>query len=257
MSKFTSLTRKLAVFLAVLIPVFFAGASLGTKFGLWDWRFGFGKLTVGYGPKLMMLTAIVAFIALLFSLVVKPRKGILSALLCLAVPIIGMGYGQKMRTKARSLPFIHDITTDRQNPPTFTDTIIKRRAACKNGLEYIGTTVGKDKKLVSDLQASGYPDIKSLHYNQSPKIVFDKAVKALKMTGLAAMSANKDTGVLEATATSFWFGFTDDVVIRIHPDADGSLVDIRSVSCVGMSDVGVNAARIRKIRDTLNGLLKS
>ncbi len=257
MTKFASLLRKLAIILAVFMPVYFIGAALGTKFGLWDWQVGFGKLTVGYGPKLIMLTAVIALLALILSLIVKPRKGIVVTLFCLAVPLIGIGYGKKMQAKVRSLPFIHDITTDRQNPPSFTDTIIQRRASCKNGLQYIGATVGKDKKLVSDLQASGYPDIKPLHYTQSPDMVFDIARNALKTLGLKIMSASKNTGILEATATSTWFGFTDDVIIRIQPEAGGSLVDIRSISCVGMSDVGANAARIRKIRDTLNGLLKT
>ena len=52
-------------------------------------------------------------------------------------------------------------------------------------------------------------------------------------------------GRIEATDTTFWFGFTDDIVIRITPVAEGSRVDIRSLSRVGKSDVGTNARRIR------------
>jgi uncharacterized protein (DUF1499 family) len=57
---------------------------------------------------------------------------------------------------------------------------------------------------------------------------------------------NREEGRIEATATTRWFGFKDDVVIRIAPsDGNGSRVDIRSVSRVGLSDVGTNARRIR------------
>jgi uncharacterized protein (DUF1499 family) len=59
------------------------------------------------------------------------------------------------------------------------------------------------------------------------------------------VSADTAAGRLEATATTRWFGFKDDVVVRIRPDATGSRVDVRSVSRVGKSDVGTNAARVR------------
>jgi uncharacterized protein (DUF1499 family) len=53
-------------------------------------------------------------------------------------------------------------------------------------------------------------------------------------------------GLVEATATTFWFGFKDDVVVRVVANAAGSRIDIRSVSRVGQSDIGANAARIEK-----------
>ncbi|HJR53568.1 MAG TPA: DUF1499 domain-containing protein, partial [Gemmatimonadota bacterium] len=55
-----------------------------------------------------------------------------------------------------------------------------------------------------------------------------------------------DRGRIEATATTPWFGFKDDVVVRIRPEAGGSRVDVRSVSRVGRSDVGTNARRIEE-----------
>ena len=63
--------------------------------------------------------------------------------------------------------------------------------------------------------------------------------------GWQVVDANELEGRIEATATTFWFGFKDDVVIRIVPAPEGSRVDVRSVSRVGLSDVGTNAKRIR------------
>ena len=57
---------------------------------------------------------------------------------------------------------------------------------------------------------------------------------------------------LEATATARWFGFKDDVAIRLSEVADGVRVDVRSASRVGRSDVGTNAARIRAYLAALN-----
>jgi uncharacterized protein (DUF1499 family) len=69
-------------------------------------------------------------------------------------------------------------------------------------------------------------------------------------------ASNPGSGRIEATATTLWFGFKDDVVIRIQPDPSGSRLDIRSASRVGISDVGKNAARIRAFRKRMDKRLK-
>jgi uncharacterized protein (DUF1499 family) len=67
-----------------------------------------------------------------------------------------------------------------------------------------------------------------------------------RQTGWKIVDENQAEGRIEATATTRWFGFKDDIVIRIAPSAgNGSRVDIRSVSRVGRSDLGTNARRIR------------
>ncbi len=248
---------KLAICLAVLIPVYFLVAALGTKFGLWGWQIGFGKLTFGYGPKLIMLALGASLVSVIMAFVVKPRKGWLISLLCLAVPLTAFGIGKNLRTKAGKLPPIADITTDTQSPPTFSETIATRRTKnqCSNTLDYMGKTFGQDKTLVSAAQVKAYPDIRTLVFAKPTKAVFDKALAAAKSMGWDIVSHSEDTGIIEATATSFWYGFSDDVIIRIGPaDGGGSLLDIRSISCVGRSDIGVNAARIRKFRGKLEGL---
>jgi uncharacterized protein (DUF1499 family) len=79
----------------------------------------------------------------------------------------------------------------------------------------------------------------------SPVKAFDRAVAAAAKMGWKIVNANPTTGIIEATDTTFWFGFKDDVVIRVSPDAKGSRIDVRSVSRVGLSDIGTNAKRIR------------
>jgi uncharacterized protein (DUF1499 family) len=65
------------------------------------------------------------------------------------------------------------------------------------------------------------------------------------------VAADAREGRIEATDTTRWFGFKDDVVIRVRPDAAGSRVDVRSKSRVGRGDAGANAARIRRFRSEL------
>jgi uncharacterized protein (DUF1499 family) len=64
--------------------------------------------------------------------------------------------------------------------------------------------------------------------------------------GWEIVAASEDDGRFEATDTTFWFGFKDDVVVRIRPEGDGSRIDLRSVSRVGVGDLGANAARIKR-----------
>ncbi len=245
---------KAAIGLAIFTPVFFAVAAIGTKSGLWGWMFGFVKMTMGYGPKIMMLTFVVSLIAVILSLIAKPRKDWMVALLCLAVPVIGMGFGKSVKAKAGKLPPIHDITTDTQNPPTFTQAIVDSRAKCSNSLDYIGTTYGKDKTLVSAAQVKAYPDIRTLVFTDNTATMYKRALATVDAMGWKLASRSEDMGTIEASYSSFWFGFTDDIAIRIRPsEGGGSLLDIRSVSCVGRSDLGKNAARIRKFRDALGG----
>jgi len=71
--------------------------------------------------------------------------------------------------------------------------------------------------------------------------------------GWDLVAADATAGRIEATDTTFWFGFKDDVVIRVRPAHGGSRVDVRSLSRVGVGvgDVGTNAKRIRAYLDVL------
>ena len=78
-----------------------------------------------------------------------------------------------------------------------------------------------------------------------PARTFDLADRAARKMGWDIVALVPEQGRIEATASTLLFGFKDDVVIRITPEAGGSRVDMRSVSRVGGSDIGANARRIR------------
>ena len=63
--------------------------------------------------------------------------------------------------------------------------------------------------------------------------------------GWEIVASDPAQGRIEATATTFWFGFKDDIVVRLAAEGTGSRVDVRSLSRIGSSDVGANAQRIR------------
>ena len=69
--------------------------------------------------------------------------------------------------------------------------------------------------------------------------------------GWEIVAAEPDRGRIEATATTFWFRFKDDVVIRLTPRGYGTYVDVRSKSRIGGGDMGANANRIRRFLQRL------
>jgi len=236
--------------LAILIPLFFLVSTLGVKFGLWDWKTGLG-LNFKFAPILLPLLALSGVVGLLLAALIQPRKGFFVSGLALLIGAAGLFHGANVKKTADSLPFIHDITTDTQNVPSFTDAILSERGKVEgvNTVDYIGKKDKPDGTLISVLQSQteDYADIRPLILEDDMAVVFGQAKAAVKQMGWALKSENVESGIIEATDTTFWYGFKDDVIIRIRPsEGGGSVLDVRSISRVGGSDIGANAARIRK-----------
>ncbi|MBL8535908.1 MAG: DUF1499 domain-containing protein [Hyphomonadaceae bacterium] len=246
MGKFRDFIVRAALTLSLLVPVYFAVAALGTKFGLLDWRIGFGLMTFRFGIFVFAGAAAFALLALLVALVAPPRRGVFAALLALAIPGAGMGYGAYVRQQAQAIPPIHDISTDLIDPPAFSQAVVAARAAVPGGndLDLLNKRTGDGRAFV-DLQREAYGDIQPVSTAQSPRAAFDAALALAETQGWTIARADAAAGVIEATATTFWYGFTDDIVIRVRPEGEGARVDARSVSRVGRSDLGANAARLR------------
>lgn len=174
------------------------------------------------------------------SRVLGDGKGSLKAVgaIVIAAIVIAMPLSQKIR--ATGVPPIHDITTDTANPPAFVDVLPLRKDAA-NPADYAKDGGAK----TAAMQEKAYPDIKTLDMAVPADQAFDKALGVAKSMGWDIVAQSKPEGRIEATDTTFWFGFKDDIVIRIQSADSGSRVDIRSESRIGLSDVGVNAKRVR------------
>ena len=134
-------------------------------------------------------------------------------------------------------PAIHDVTTDLDNPPTFT-AVVGRRADAPNRLD---RSPG-----LAQLQRQGYPDLAPITVPSPPDQTFDRALAAAQSFGWQIVTADKSSGRIEATDTTRWFGFVDDVAVRLTPWGTGTRIDVRSVSRTGIGDAGRNAGRIRR-----------
>jgi uncharacterized protein (DUF1499 family)/uncharacterized membrane protein YgdD (TMEM256/DUF423 family) len=137
---------------------------------------------------------------------------------------------------SQTLPRIHDISTDTANPPAF-DALLPLRRGAKNPVDYASATAAEQRK--------GYPDIVPLQLPLAPAVVYDNAERAARAMGWQVVDATPAKLRIEAIDTSPWFGFKDDIVVRITPQGSGSVVDVRSLSRVGTSDLGANAKRVR------------
>jgi uncharacterized protein (DUF1499 family) len=145
---------------------------------------------------------------------------------------------------ARGKPAIHDITTDPDNPPLFV-AILPLRTGAANPPEYLGGDVTAQ-------QRRAYPDIQPLMLQVGAEQAFTRALAAVRDLGWNVVADDREAGRIEAVDTTFWFGFKDDVVIRVREMNPGSSrIDARSKSRVGVGDLGTNARRIRTLLDRL------
>jgi uncharacterized protein (DUF1499 family) len=235
----------LALILAIVAVALLALGPLGWRAGWWHFRIGFFYL-MPWSAYCGLAAVAVAIIALVFGRRINAGRqiaiGVIAFIIGGAIAYVPWHYGQ-MRG---AFPSIHDITTDWENPPQFVAILPLREAVKANSVAYEGAKV-------SDLQKKAYPDIAPVTLAQAPGEAFPRALKAAEQMGWTIVATDPAGGRIEASQRSRWFGFTDDVVIRIAAAGSGSRVDVRSVSRVGRNDFGVNAARVRGYLAPLRG----
>jgi hypothetical protein len=224
----------MALALAALAVLFFVVAGPGTRLGAWTFVTGFQLIRWGF--YLGILACVLAVIAALITRPLRPQVPLLIGALVLGGFTIL--FPLSILRRARSIPPIHDVTTDTDDPPVFV-AVLPLRANAPNKAEYGGPEVAAAQK-------KGYPDLGPLELEAPPAAVFPRAVAAARGMGWDIVATDSTDGRVEATATTPFFGFKDDVVVRIRPRESGSRVDVRSVSRVGGGDIGTNARRIKQ-----------
>jgi len=208
-----------------------------TRAGIWPWETGLRVFT--WAAYAGLAAAGLGLILALAAAVPRWREGAWLAVAALALGLVAAAPPILLLKKAEGVPPIHDITTDPFNPPNFV-ALLPLRLAMPNGANYGGGAVAAR-------QQQGYPDIKSLILKEPPAEAVQHAIDAARACGWEIVASDARNGRVEATDTTAWFGFKDDIVVRVRGLADGgSRVDVRSVSRVGRSDLGANAARVRK-----------
>jgi uncharacterized protein (DUF1499 family) len=136
------------------------------------------------------------------------------------------------------LPMIHDISTDTSDPPEFQEAT-KLRTGRQNTLAYEGESI-------ANRQQQAYPEIQPVISRMNRDEALIEATQLVKDLQWEFINIDYDKGIIEAYDTSGFFGFVDDIVIRVRTQDQGSRIDIRSVSRVGKGDMGKNAERIKR-----------
>lgn len=214
------------VVLGIAGPIYRLGASLANAYTIMRWAEYIGLLALLLGTAALVYTY-------------RQRKWTtaLISVVTLTVALTTIVIPLTWQRRAQTLPLLHDITTDLENPPAF-QAVIPRRGGAPNQLE-------RNPQLAI-LQREGYPDLAPITLPTSPATVFDRALAVAQANGWEIVTADKSSGRIEATDTTRWFGFTDDIVVRLTPWGAGTRVDVRSAARAGAGDLGRNANRIRR-----------
>ena len=231
-----------------------AVAAVGTGWGFWAYTSGLKGVAGAF---------LLGVAALLMGLVQewRVRKSTTPPLRArrwvgMLVALVYVGWVGTFLVKALTVPAIHDISTDLADPPTF--QTLQMRA---DNLDNVpGADDAKMRGMTPEqrwamVHQKAYGDIRSVRVNEPVASVVAKAERLAKARGWDVAISLPEEGRLEATETSAFFQFKDDVILRVRPSdtGAGSIVDMRSVSRVGQSDLGMNAKRVRSFLADLTG----
>ncbi|HEV3008555.1 MAG TPA: DUF1499 domain-containing protein [Burkholderiales bacterium] len=191
--------------------------------GLWPFRVGFGMFAAA-----LIVGLAAAGVAAVALAVPRLRTG--SVLILIAAFLLGAASAavplEHVR-RVKTLPYINDVTTDPENPPQYSQA-------------------RPYEAHFAELQRIGYPQLRPLELAMAPAQAFARARAAAQALGWEIVGADDKAGRIEAVATTRWFGFKDDIAVRVASVGSGSRVDVRSRSRVGRSDLGANAKRIQE-----------
>lgn len=236
-SKHTFVLRNVSLFFLLLLAV----SGLGTRYTLWSFKLGL----------LIWLVAVLgSIVTLLLALVClwrrrqtdSARAHYITALASLpgviAITLVAIAVVNAAADN------ITQVSTDRNDPPAFV-AAVEKRGESSNALTYT--------EEIAAIQAQAYPDIKTVHSPMDPGAAFERCLAIAESLGWEVYAREPAEGRIEAVDTTIWFGFKDDIAIRVRPTPSGSsLIDLRSASRVGVGDLGVNAKRVRQFVRAFN-----
>ncbi|HEY7977134.1 MAG TPA: DUF1499 domain-containing protein [Rhizomicrobium sp.] len=221
-------------------------AALGTRLGFWSVDVGLHTLfpwCVGIG----LITFVAGAVWILWAMIANDSSSARYGLIGLVGVIVVLANPVLKFWNSHGMPPIADATTDTERPPVFV-SLLTQRGDGASSPDYNGnapmTFEGK-ASTVSLIQHKYYGDIHSIAILMSPERLFKRAVTASYAMGWNVIAIAPDEGRIEATDTSFFFGITDDIVIRVKPSGMGARLDIRSKARLNSDYGNRNPQRIR------------
>ncbi|NEV79446.1 DUF1499 domain-containing protein [Rhodopseudomonas sp. BR0C11] len=235
--------RNLAVFSAVATLV-----SIGVvRFGFLEMR---PAMATWFGALALAGVSILLALAGFAAIWQNGSRGIPRILLALLLDALILAYPAYLGWQYRSLPAIHDITTDSIDPPQF-ETLARLRVGDDvNTAVYAGL-------YSAERQRAAYPNIETLQVEMPVQRAYDIVLQLVNRRKWRVVDERppqlpKREGHIEAVARPTILSLPEDVVIRLRPDGEDTRIDIRSSSRYFESDLGSNAARIAKLTEDIN-----
>lgn len=234
-----SKTAIVSFLFALVGALMFLFSGYGYQWGWWELGLAFRTLIPGGAIASVIGLVAVIIYAVRRRKADKKGKGKWMAYTAVILSLAVLGnFGYWYLQVQKGYPPIHDITTDTENPPQF-EAIVPLRADAPNQTEYGGPEVAK-------VQKDFYSGLETMMLDVPPSEAYEKALEAARQTSWEIVEADEEDLRIEAYHKLPWFGFIDDVVVRVDTTEQGSKIDVRSVSRVGRGDLGVNAHRIKE-----------
>jgi fatty-acyl-CoA synthase len=241
----------LTLLIALIPAILAAGGALGVKLEAIDRPLGYTLMTLDWAPKaafISVATGIVGLVVALFAGFSRLWRAAALALLFTAITLAVMAGAKALQGLA---PPIHDVATDWETPLTFSDAALAARGGSAQAVtDDPSLPVGSDAyagRRIADINAETCPTARPLVSTRAPGDTYQAIKSAVLASGMTIVTDAPVEGRLEATGQSFWYGLTDDLAVRVRPDAQGSRLDLRSIGRDAGPDQGRNCARISEL----------
>lgn len=216
--------RPLALVLALAGLALLVISGPAVRFDVFSYRTGLSLFRwTTYAGIAAVILAVLAL-----AVPVSGKRGVAMPVFALLLGAATFAVPFQFQRQASAVPPINDITTDPANPPQYMTA----------ARPYPGTEFARQ-------QRAAYPDIAPVMLPLPPREAYERALKTAESMGWEVVGRDAAKGTLEAVDTTRWFGFKDDIAVRVVATDGGSRVDVRSKSRLGRSDIGTNARRIR------------
>ncbi|MCP3416993.1 DUF1499 domain-containing protein [Bradyrhizobium brasilense] len=236
-------SRNLAIFSVVAVVV----SILIVRFGFLEVKPALATFFGALGlAGLSILLGLAAFAAIWQN----GTRGMGRILLALLIDAAILAYPAYLIYQYRKLPRIYDVTTDAIDPPKFEALARLRTGEGTNPAAYAGL-------YSAERQRAAYPDIETVELETPVDRAYELTLRLVNRRKWLVIDARapqlpRRIGRIEAVARTPIMGFREDVSIRVTPDDEDSRVDIRSASRYFDTDLGSNAARVKKLIEDLN-----
>ena len=255
--RWASLYLDLALLIALAPAILAGGGALGVKLGMIPLPLGYTAMTLDWAPRLAFISVATGLIGLVIALSAGFARLWKGAALALVITAATFGAMFAAKALGGQSPPIHDVATDWKTPLGFSDAAMAARGGSAVVVDDdpslpVGSAAYAGRR-VAEINAETCPVARPLVSARAPGDVYESVKAAVLASGMTLVTDDPMDGRLEATGSSFWYGLTDDLVVRVRPDARGSRLDMRSIGRDAGPDQGRNCARIGALIAAVRG----